>query len=94
MIKGNVVYRCDGCFEETEAKFVGGKVFEYGDPFTTHSGELFVKRRMLSQKIDLAELVPGSWVWPDPYTGCCYCPKCWAGIVEDIGDAVEAGEIG
>ena len=23
---------------------------------------------------------PSGWVWADPYTGCTYCPKCWAEI--------------
>ena len=24
---------------------------------------------------------PDGWVAFDPYTGCCYCPKCWQGII-------------
>lgn len=23
----------------------------------------------------------------DPYTGCCYCPSCWAGIQADIAQS-------
>ena len=26
-------------------------------------------------------LAPKGWVAADPYTYCCYCPKCWAEIV-------------
>ncbi len=25
---------------------------------------------------------PEGWVSFDPYTGCCYCPECWASILE------------
>jgi hypothetical protein len=38
---------------------------------------------------DVDDVVPEGWVASDPYTGCCYCPKCWAEI-EEIDDRREA----
>ena len=29
-------------------------------------------------------LVPKGWVDLDPYTGCTYCPECWAEITADF----------
>ena len=26
------------------------------------------------------DVAPDGWIAFDPYTGCCYCPKCWAEI--------------
>lgn len=26
------------------------------------------------------DVAPEGWVSFDPYTGCCYCPECWANI--------------
>lgn len=28
----------------------------------------------------IMDLVPKGWIYPDPYTGCTYCPSCWAKI--------------
>lgn len=28
------------------------------------------------------DVTPEGWVAFDPYTGCCYCPTCWASIVD------------
>lgn len=27
------------------------------------------------------DVAPEGWIAFDPYTGCCYCPKCWAEIL-------------
>lgn len=35
---------------------------------------------------DIDKLVePTGWVWSDPVTSCCYCPKCW--------NEIERGEV-
>lgn len=34
------------------------------------------------------DIAPNDWVAFDPYTGCCYCPECWAGILS--GDKIDA----
>lgn len=26
------------------------------------------------------DVAPAGWIAFDPYTGCCYCPECWAEI--------------
>jgi len=26
------------------------------------------------------DVCPDGWQWMDPYTGCTYCPECWAEI--------------
>ena len=28
-------------------------------------------------------VTPQGWIAFDPYTGCTYCPKCWAEITEE-----------
>lgn len=33
--------------------------------------------------VGVEDVLPDGWVAFDPYTHCCYCPKCWAGIVGD-----------
>ncbi|MGH9088028.1 MAG: hypothetical protein ACRDYZ_07935 [Acidimicrobiales bacterium] len=35
------------------------------------------------------DLVPTGWVWPDPYTGACYCPDCWRSIAGNEETDVE-----
>lgn len=32
------------------------------------------------------DLAPEGWIGWDPYTGCCYCPACWARIGESTDD--------
>jgi hypothetical protein len=71
-IKVNFV--CDGCHAEAEATTfprrhfhsVNGKGYGFGHYSTD----------------GFNEIKPEGWVPFDPYTGCCYCPKCWAEIVE------------
>lgn len=29
------------------------------------------------------DVAPEGWIAFDPYTGCCYCPKCWEGITSE-----------
>lgn len=36
--------------------------------------------RLLQRQRDPATVAPEGWVPFDPYTGVCYCPKCWAEI--------------
>jgi hypothetical protein len=33
--------------------------------------------------VRVEDVVPEGWVAFDPYTYCCYCPTCWAGITAD-----------
>ena len=30
------------------------------------------------------DVAPEGWVAFDPYTGCCYCPTCWAEIETEV----------
>ena len=39
-----------------------------------------------SYRYDTAEdVTPEGWIAFDPYTGCTYCPDCWASIKDQIG---------
>jgi hypothetical protein len=82
-VTADITYQCDGCFEKATEKTKEGKVFEYGTPFVTSEGTSLIKRTTLSQKVNLRDHVPEGWMWPDPYTGCCYCPTCWAKVEEE-----------
>lgn len=68
-----ITLSCDGCFVETgphrlphrEFRGVSGKPWGFGVwHYPTLDDVPF----------------PKGWVRSDPYTGCTYCPKCWAEI--------------
>lgn len=63
-----VVLTCGGCFAETSVD-----VREEVEQIS----ENWVRKRVPR----IPEVTPEGWVAFDPYTGCCYCPECWAGIV-------------
>ena len=71
-----VKYTCDGCFEETvgadalrkEFRGVTGRPWGFGSYHFVNTVE---------------SVAPEGWVPFDPYTQACYCPSCWAGIIED-----------
>jgi len=66
------VFKCGGCFAEAKGtrpmrrEFVGIGGRSYG--FGSYRFE------------DARDVAPEGWVAFDPYTGCCYCPECWASI--------------
>jgi hypothetical protein len=33
--------------------------------------------------VAVEDVIPDGWIAFDPFTYCCYCPTCWAGIVAD-----------
>lgn len=33
---------------------------------------------------EIWDVCPEGWVAFDPYTGCCYCQKCWEDIIGGI----------
>ena len=66
-----VKYECGGCFKSEEWKrpqrrfiSINGKGYGFGSYKTD----------------DLESVAPDGWVAFDPYTGCTYCPECWASI--------------
>lgn len=69
-----VRFRCDGCEEHVDDVRVPSR-------FVSVSGRDsgFGCQRQPS----VASLAPDGWMPFDPWTGCCYCPECWASIVED-----------
>ena len=34
----------------------------------------------LHRRGSIQDVAPDGWIAFDPYTGCCYCPKCWKDI--------------
>jgi hypothetical protein len=73
-----VTLSCDGCHVETgphrlphrEFHSINGRGHGFG----------------VWKEPTMADVTPESWVLSDPYTGCTYCPTCWAEIAE--GEAV------
>ncbi len=68
-----VKFQCSGCWKEADGttslrrrfQSITGKSYGFG---TWHT--------------DIPEdVAPEGWVAFDPYTGCCYCPDCWAEIM-------------
>ena len=80
MPKGVLGFACSGCDASMSVEFASRPPFRYAKPITV-GGVLMERQITVSQKIDLFELVPDGWVWPDPYTGACYCPECWSQII-------------
>lgn len=71
-----VQFECGGCF----AKASGTKWLEREFHSFSGKGRGFGVHRYTTPQ----DVAPEGWVAFDPYTGCCYCPECWASI--------EAGE--
>lgn len=69
-----VKFECGGCFDvadgirSLERRFVGvtGKSYGFGR----------------WEYDSVQNVAPNGWVAFDPYTGACYCPKCWKEIQE------------
>ena len=65
---------CDGCFETAETE-------RFKRDFASFSGRSYGFGRFIeTTPEDLVK--PTGWVLMDPYTGCTYCPKCWAEIMD------------
>ncbi len=70
---------CDGCHMETTSKkwlsrtfhSVNGKGYGFG----------------VWEKTTPEDIKPEGWVILDPYTGCTYCPECWAEIEREPTEA-------
>lgn len=84
MIQGRFSLSCGGCDEQVEIgpllinnRFHGFNGKDYG--FGVYHIEW----------PNLEALAPEGWVAFDPYTQCCYCPECWASIVETDEAVIE-----
>jgi hypothetical protein len=73
----DVVYRftCGGC----DAKYVS-KSEIVNRRFESVSGRTYGFGRYVTEIPEPKP--PAGWVAFDPYTGCCYCPECWAEIIK------------
>jgi hypothetical protein len=71
-----ITLACDGCFKESGPHMLPHREFKsfdgrgYGFGVWTDPGLRDVP-------------IPAAWVMSDPYTGCTYCPDCWAEITAD-----------
>lgn len=74
-----VNFACGGC----DATAPGTRPLGRSFVSITGKGHGFGSYRYLTAQ----DVAPDGWTAFDPYTGCCYCPKCWAEI-----DAAEQGE--
>lgn len=79
-----LTFSCDGCNAEAkgtrwlgrEFKSLSGRGYGFG-----------------SYRYDTAQdVAPLGWVSFDPYTGCTYCPECWAEIVRHKATAETVSE--
>ena len=73
-----VTFRCAGCdaSQEVPVRREWEWCFRTPSPGEGGAGAFRVPR--------IADVVPEGWVYPDRYTGCCYCSACWAGIVAEV----------
>jgi len=63
---------CDGCHAETKSDKYLRRRF-HGVSGKSHGFGTF--------EYDLPQnIAPDGWIVFDPYTGCTYCPTCWAEI--------------
>ncbi len=67
-----VHFSCDGC----EAAAVGTRCLTRR--FESINGKGYGFGRYATDAPQ--DVAPAGWIAFDPYTGCCYCPKCWAEI--------------
>ena len=65
-------FNCNGCFEETK----GTKSIDR--TFNSFNGKGYGFGTWSLDAIQ--DVAPKGWIAHDPYTGCCYCPECWASI--------------
>ncbi len=70
-----VNFECGGCFDKAKG------IKPLRRRFESFRGRL---GGWGTYKTDTVEdVAPEGWVVYDPYTHCCYCPKCWAEIEGD-----------
>ena len=67
-----IVLTCDGCDAKVEAQIEQRQ-------FHSFNGKGYGFGTYTNPTIDDA-LEPTGWMYDDPYTGCEYCPTCWAEI--------------
>ncbi len=70
-----LVFECDGC----DAKAPG--TAPMGVEFRSFSGKSHGFGNRVYRKMP-PDLAPEGWMPYDPWTYCCYCPECWASILE------------
>ena len=60
-------FQCDGCHDKKDGKsFIKKATEQIGN-------SNFVRKLPW----DIQAQSPNGWIASDPYTDCCYCPKCW-----------------
>lgn len=67
-----VKFKCSGCFIETEGTHFLKRQFRSFNETPWGVGTYHYDSPQ--------DVAPEGWIAFDPYTGCCYCPKCWAEI--------------
>jgi len=70
-----VKFECGGCFKEADGTTFLRRHFDS----LTGTGYGFGRWRYDTPQ----DVAPDGWIAFDPYTGCCYCPDCWADIESD-----------
>ena len=68
-----VTFQCTGCFRT-----------EPGTTILQRGCWSFTGREVPKRGVE--DVAPEGWIAFDPYTGCTYCPECWAWI-ENGGDS-------
>lgn len=77
-----VTYTCDGCFAETTVRvqrpdwraLFSGRSYGFGG---------------YPKYPSPTDTGPKAWAVQEPYTGCIYCPDCWAEVAS--GKEIPAG---
>ena len=76
-----VRFECGGCFAKTEGtKWIGSE-------FISLTGRGYGFGHWKRDTVE--SVAPDGWVAFDPYTQCCYCPKCWEEIESGIAGDTE-----
>jgi len=68
-------FKCDGCDEKAEGTTWFFRTFRSISGRSWGLGSYTYNR--------VQDLTPEGWIDFDPYTGCCYCPACWKGIMHE-----------
>lgn len=77
-VRVTITYACGGCSATVTAP---EQVIR--SEFASLSGQSHGFGCQVHDEVRVFSAAPEGWVPFDPYTGCCYCPACWALIITE-----------
>lgn len=80
-----LILECGGCFAKAEGTGPLRREFRSFSGRSHGFGTYCIR--------PVEELTPPGWIMFDPWTGCTYCPTCWAEIRREVDpDGADEGD--